>query len=607
MDFNKNSTAIAQLMSPSATHPGQSLPSATSISHSHIRSLANQNVHQGSISLELQRNHLNDCVKAVPSASPLVTPEMGERLCRMASQHYMSDYNRYKRGQHPNPLLSQQLPPPNYTTPIVTSQHHQGFQKVADRPVERVPTCPPFQHHVTVPPGVPSDLTQTSNQPIQPLSQTSVVHDRQLAHSNPSDLIQSHPENNPKSTQMFPNLSATPTGVASNGYNHHPMPVDAVTNPTTMDSNLANPTEKRKFQSRTPSPATEQPTLDGGHMLVGVDSADHLASKPNIVVKTVHGSSVKTSQTHPMNISPVVPPELSVALADFYLTSPINHEQPLPSLPVDLYDLTGPHASHAYEEFHVHHQQRLYHFSQHHQPSLAAKNDSQAQSPPSINAVRLGNMLLSSCPGKKVRMFDTLAQRQAAGNRSPICRDLKSDLSRAQSIGVRAIICCLDDEELNYLGSPWPEYQAVASACGLAVIRIPMAEGFAPHKGVDEIDRVIRIVLENWTMKGYDVLCHCRGGVGRAGLVACCWMLKIGLINKPNHELEHDPPRMELASFNSATKAQTPHPVPRNSVLVQVEKVIEVIRRRRSVKAIETPQQVHFIMEYADWLDHQRK
>ncbi|EGG01443.1 uncharacterized protein MELLADRAFT_79033 [Melampsora larici-populina 98AG31] len=604
MDFNKNSTAIAQVMSPSATHPGHSLPSATSMSHTHIRSLANQNVHQGSISLELQRNYLNDCVKAVPSASPLVTPEMGERLCRMASQHYMSDYNRYKRGQHPNPLLSQQLPQPNYTTPGVTSQHQQGYPRVVDRPAERLPACPPFQHHVTVPAGVSSDQTQASNQPTQPLPKTSVVHDHQFASSNPSDLVESNPEKNLKSSQMVFNPSATST--ASNGYNHHPMPVDAVTNPATMESKLANPTEKRKFQDRTPSPAAEQLALDGGHTLIGVVSGDHVATKPD-VVKTVHGSSVKTSQTHPMNISPVVPPELSVALADFYLTSPITNEQPLPSLPVDLYDLTGPHASRAYEEFHIHHQQRLYHFSQHHQPGLPVKDSPLGQSPPSINAVRLGNMLLSSCPGKKVRMFDTLAQRQAAGNRSPICRDLKSDLSRAQSIGVRAIICCLDDEELNYLGSPWPEYQAVASACGLAVIRIPMAEGFAPHKGVDEIDRVIQIVLENWTMKGYDVLCHCRGGVGRAGLVACCWMLKIGLINKPIHDIEHDHPRMDLANFNPATKGQTPHPVPRNSVLVQVEKVIEVIRRRRSVKAIETPQQVHFIMEYADWLDHQRK
>jgi len=33
-----------------------------------------------------------------------------------------------------------------------------------------------------------------------------------------------------------------------------------------------------------------------------------------------------------------------------------------------------------------------------------------------------------------------------------------------------------------------------------------------------------------------------------------------------------------------------------------VEKVIAVIRKRRSAKAIETPQQVQFILQYTHWL-----
>lgn len=258
-------------------------------------------------------------------------------------------------------------------------------------------------------------------------------------------------------------------------------------------------------------------------------------------------------------------------------------------LPVDLFDLTGIHATRAYEEFYAYHQQRIFHFGQRQaiKQSQVATNASPARpdrpvSRPSLSSARLGNMLLSSCPGKKVRMFDTLAQRQAAGNRSPICRDLKSDLSRAQSVGIRAIICCLDDEELKYLGSPWPEYQAVADECGLVVIRIPMAEGYAPHRGIPEIDEVLDVVIERWTMNGYDVLCHCRGGVGRAGLVACCWMLKIGLINRPVNLEEDYPQKLSTGSeVTGPTNSLIDHAIPRPSVLVQVEKVIEVIRRRR--------------------------
>ncbi|WAR60574.1 hypothetical protein PtB15_9B513 [Puccinia triticina] len=75
-------------------------------------------------------------------------------------------------------------------------------------------------------------------------------------------------------------------------------------------------------------------------------------------------------------------------------------------------------------------------------------------------------------------------------------------------------------------------------------------------------------------------------------------MLKIGLINRPS--LISNP-------SNHAPLADYPHHQANhqtiNSVLGQVEKVIEVIRRRKSPKAIETPQRVHFIIQYANWLD----
>ncbi|KAI9600679.1 hypothetical protein H4Q26_000469 [Puccinia striiformis f. sp. tritici PST-130] len=189
-----------------------------------------------------------------------------------------------------------------------------------------------------------------------------------------------------------------------------------------------------------------------------------------------------------------------------------------------------------------------------------------------------------------------------------------------------------------------------------------------------KLNEILDTVINDYTSKGVDVLCHCRGGVGRAGLVACCWMLKIGLINKPSLISDHSSPisshpdhHLSSASSqtvdsvthspsfmasnyqdqfnynnsnshsnfnsNSSTTHQIPAPppthnqlptnnnsntnndvfafrsdslslVPKNSVLGQVEKVIEVIRRRRSAKAIETPQQVHFVLQYANWLDN---
>ncbi|OAV99505.1 hypothetical protein PTTG_10366 [Puccinia triticina 1-1 BBBD Race 1] len=159
-----------------------------------------------------------------------------------------------------------------------------------------------------------------------------------------------------------------------------------------------------------------------------------------------------------------------------------------------------------------------------------------------------------------------------------------------------------------------PDYSRILLECGLAVIRIPIAEGFAPQKGIKEVNEVLNQVIQSYTVQGIDVLCHCRGGVGRAGLVACCCMLKIGLINRPslisdpsNHAPLADYPHHQanhqtIASFNFQDQFHfhhhqpqpQPHPPdifsfvdstrlsPKNSVLGQVEKVIEVIRRHKA-------------------------
>ena len=49
--------------------------------------------------------------------------------------------------------------------------------------------------------------------------------------------------------------------------------------------------------------------------------------------------------------------------------------------------------------------------------------------------------MLSSCPGKKVRMDGA----QPKGGRSAICRDVSLDLGKAKAEGVGLVICCLDD------------------------------------------------------------------------------------------------------------------------------------------------------------------
>ncbi|KAI0700934.1 hypothetical protein BC835DRAFT_1325786 [Cytidiella melzeri] len=269
----------------------------------------------------------------------------------------------------------------------------------------------------------------------------------------------------------------------------------------------------------------------------------------------------------------------------------------------------------------------------------------------------LGNLLLSSCPGKKVRLGGPV------NGRGGVCRDLQQDLQRMRDVGVGCIVCCLDDEELHYLGAPWAEYARTADKVGLDVLRIPIPEGLAPSS-VHALDEHLNRLIHTYTLNGTPVLVHCRGGVGRAGLVACCWALKLGLcgwVDEAEMQMEHGgkdggkdgdstdetlkttttmtsneddlgQSRQGDAGGSCAVSGNGPS-VPegtnqslelgdnggnkdskeeigscvrssgvRRDTLQLIERVITLVRRRRSAKAVETFEQVRFLVEYVEFL-----
>lgn len=225
---------------------------------------------------------------------------------------------------------------------------------------------------------------------------------------------------------------------------------------------------------------------------------------------------------------------------------------------------------------------------------------------------------------------------------------------------------CLDDSELHFLGAPWEDYSREASQLGidilrydpiqpsfpsLTITRLPTPEGFAPLDAA-VLNAHMDHLINQYTLRGVSILVHCRGGVGRAGLVACCWMLKMGLcgwvrridyppiehayhafLNNNAIEVSPDPPNgnvdpLATAAYtngmlsthtngsNHSNGFSSPmqnrrvpptqaHHVPglvRLDTMDLVERVIRVVRRRRSVKAIETFEQVHFLVQFVEYL-----
>ncbi|KAF7321484.1 Phosphatases II [Mycena kentingensis (nom. inval.)] len=300
---------------------------------------------------------------------------------------------------------------------------------------------------------------------------------------------------------------------------------------------------------------------------------DHLAAALNehIPRPAVYGPHIKTSDTHPLSISSILPPTYIALISQFLRSSSLPLQIPpsytLPSVVLSQQRVDSP-------QLFVPPLRNNATLSEELTAAINAAVALDEKSPPPEPTLTLGNLLLSSCPGKKVRL-----QGPVKG-RSGVCRDLDADMLRISKLSVRCIVCCLDDAELELLGAPWPSYERAAKAVGLWVLRIPIPEGLGPSSPA-ELDHHLTRVIHEYTLRGLNVLVHCRGGVGRAGVVACCWLLKLGLCGRID---------------------QVPAEAPglRPDTLELVERVIGVARRQRSIKAVETFEQVDALASAVD-------
>lgn len=330
--------------------------------------------------------------------------------------------------------------------------------------------------------------------------------------------------------------------------------------------------------------------------------------------------TIKTSDTHPIHVSPILPPSMVPMLSEHVLKHLPREYAELAQVAPGRSDTPLPRSSWGYlqrgepippGEFASHLVHALGEPEEH--LTGQVRGEQLIRLPPTVSLDELartvepckespetmaesaqrphqiGNMILSSCPGKKVRM------NAPVRGRSSVCRDLKMDLVRYRAMGVRAIVCCLDDDELTLLGSPCAEYMDEVASQGLDLVRLPIAEGFAPTDLV-KFDIMITALILTYTLRGSSILVHCRGGVGRAGLVAAIWTLKMGFV-MPSAA----PVPLDVSLASAAREAQNDSA----SVLQTVLKLIEVVRRRRSLRAIETAEQAHFLMEYVRFIHRQ--
>ncbi|KAJ7675087.1 protein-tyrosine phosphatase-like protein [Mycena rosella] len=340
------------------------------------------------------------------------------------------------------------------------------------------------------------------------------------------------------------------------------------------------------------------PTIDSPALRDQLEAAmqDHLAAA------TTPAVLLKTSSTHPINISPIIPFELIPLISSHLLLSagPTSSTSPLrlpstaspsqrtttsPSPMVVTQLRTRATVGDALKAAINTTVAPVLPTTHSNSSTLALSLTvtvalEKAAAPPLPDPpFTIGNIFLSSCPGKKVRLHGPVK------GRSGVCRDLHADMRRMKDLGVGCVVCCLDDAELEFLGAPWRLYEPAAKAVGISVLRIPTPEGLAPPSPAS-LDAHLTHIINEYTLRGVPILAHCRGGVGRAGvLLVRAWMLKLGLCGWVN-----DTPPTLLAG---GVRADT---------LQLVERVIGIARRRRSIKAVETYEQVQFLVDFVEYL-----
>lgn len=109
----------------------------------------------------------------------------------------------------------------------------------------------------------------------------------------------------------------------------------------------------------------------------------------------------------------------------------------------------------------------------------------------------------------------------------PRARQLEADVSQLTELGVSKVVCLLESDESNQLGLQ--KEQAICKAQGLKFERFEIADFGVPT--FTELS-VLAPRLFSEISAGASVLVHCRGGVGRTGLLCSCILIASGISAK---------------------------------------------------------------------------
>lgn len=132
-----------------------------------------------------------------------------------------------------------------------------------------------------------------------------------------------------------------------------------------------------------------------------------------------------------------------------------------------------------------------------------------------------GRILFTMCPGKK--------QPNAATG--PWDRDLDIDLDAARDASVTTIITLMEGHEITACALSKETLEQACKERGVAWRHCPIVDLQIPTEDWEQTWLDVGQILRKAITKGETVLLHCRGGRGRAGMIAARLLVELGIAN----------------------------------------------------------------------------
>ena len=128
----------------------------------------------------------------------------------------------------------------------------------------------------------------------------------------------------------------------------------------------------------------------------------------------------------------------------------------------------------------------------------------------------LGRIGITLCPGKT----------DPAAMSGPVARDLDADLDAIRGWGATAVVSLVTAREIDYLKVP--DLGKAVRGRHMEWWHTPIPDGEPPDPAFERRWAVAGEAIRDRLRLGFDVLVHCKGGLGRAGTVAARLLVELG-------------------------------------------------------------------------------